>query len=819
MRRCRWVLGLGLGIAVLGGVIRAEEGDPAPAEEGTAAPGKPAAPEKPAPPEGIPVSQIAVEAEDTGAGLRAVEATAKPLPSVTLIENRLPLTEERVAEGTGTTVRLLAGAPMPDVLEELQVSWVAGEERAQGWMDTLTKRAEQLEHLLVDLDKNRARWTATRQAAREAGAPAATLDRIESTLVLLDGARDAVMSRRAQVLVLQDRVARVLARSGEMDQLVQDARRAQLGQLFVQDGEPIWRLGAEDVWRKSGRQAEDLLRVEGPALRAFAQEHGETILGGSAFLLALGLAFTWMRRRVGRWTAIDDTLDWRFRPLAYPWGSAALLTLVLVAALPPPEPRIVMGTATLLGLIPILRLVGALVPAWLVPAVWVIGGVQLLDRLRLLLASAPLLEHVMFLLELIALVAALAWFRRHVVAKVENPASRQRWSWAAAMAQALAAAALGASALGYLHLGRAIEFVMLTLTTYGLVLLALVRLSDALLGFALRARPLRLLRTVQYDRKHLELWLGRVARLAAAALWAMAVANRLAVAGPIRNGLATLFGTRVGWGTVSISLGDLAAFALVVWLTFRLSAALRSFLEHDLFSRVELQRGVSAALLSLAHYTVLLVGFLLALGALGLDFTRITILAGAIGVGVGFGLQNVVNNFVSGLILLFERPIQVGDSVQMGQLLGEVRRIGIRSSTVRTFDGAEVIVPNASLVSDQVTNWTLSDRMRRIDLAVGVAYGSDPQEVVARLREAARASAGVLSEPAPQVLFVGFGDSSLDFQVRVWTARYEEWLQTRSELGIAILTALHDAGITIPFPQRDLHLVQDASPAPAASGS
>jgi potassium efflux system protein len=216
---------------------------------------------------------------------------------------------------------------------------------------------------------------------------------------------------------------------------------------------------------------------------------------------------------------------------------------------------------------------------------------------------------------------------------------------------------------------------------------------------------------------------------------------------------------------------------------------------------------------------VLLVGFLLALGALGLDFTRITILAGAIGVGVGFGLQNVVNNFVSGLILLFERPIQVGDSVQMGQLLGEVRRIGIRSSTVRTFDGAEVIVPNASLVSDQVTNWTLSDRMRRIDLAVGVAYGSDPQEVVARLREAARASAGVLSEPAPQVLFVGFGDSSLDFQVRVWTARYEEWLQTRSELGIAILTALHDAGITIPFPQRDLHLVQDASPAPAASGS
>jgi small-conductance mechanosensitive channel len=151
----------------------------------------------------------------------------------------------------------------------------------------------------------------------------------------------------------------------------------------------------------------------------------------------------------------------------------------------------------------------------------------------------------------------------------------------------------------------------------------------------------------------------------------------------------------------------------------------------------------------------------------------------------------------------------VGDSVQLGTLTGEVKRIGIRSSTVRTFDGAEVIVPNANLVSDQVTNWTLSDRMRRIDLDVGVAYDSDPERVVALLTEVARASSGVLPEPAPLVLFVGFGDSALNFQVRVWTARYEEWLKTRSQLGLAILAALREAGIGIPFPQRDVHLIPE----------
>src|SRR4029453_9153604 len=246
------------------------------------------------------------------------------------------------------------------------------------------------------------------------------------------------------------------------------------------------------------------------------------------------------------------------------------------------------------------------------------------------------------------------------------------------------------------------------------------------------------------------------------------------------------------------------------------SQALSAILAADVFPRVTLRRGIAAALSSLVHYTVLLVGFLLGLGALGIDLTRITIIAGALGVGVGFGLQNVVNNFVSGLVLLFERPIQVGDSVQLGTLVGEVRRIGIRSSTVRTWEGAEVIVPNASLVSDQVTNWTLSDRMRRIDLDVGVAYGADPHRVVEILAEVARATPGILPEPEPILLFLGFGDSALNFQVRAWTARFEEWVRTRSELGLAVHAALKEAGIQIPFPQRDVRVMLEQAPSSAA---
>jgi small-conductance mechanosensitive channel len=229
-------------------------------------------------------------------------------------------------------------------------------------------------------------------------------------------------------------------------------------------------------------------------------------------------------------------------------------------------------------------------------------------------------------------------------------------------------------------------------------------------------------------------------------------------------------------------------------------------LEEDVYPRLTLPRGIPYALSSLLHYVLITLGFFVALATMGLELTRVSVVAGALGVGIGFGLQNIVNNFVSGLILLFERPVQVGDTVQIGEVLGEVRRIGIRASTVRTFEGAEVILPNSELISQAVTNWTLSDRLRRIDVNVGVAYGTDPEVVLKLLADVALGREKILETPTPAALFVGFGESSLDFQLRAWTDRFDEWLRIRSDLAVAVHQALHEAGIALPFPQRDVHL-------------
>jgi small-conductance mechanosensitive channel len=190
------------------------------------------------------------------------------------------------------------------------------------------------------------------------------------------------------------------------------------------------------------------------------------------------------------------------------------------------------------------------------------------------------------------------------------------------------------------------------------------------------------------------------------------------------------------------------------------------------------------------HYIILLIGFFVALGALGIDLTKVTILAGAFSVGIGFGLQNVINNFVSGLILLFERPIKVGDVIEVGGIVGEVSRIGIRASVIRAADGSEVIVPNGSLISSQVTNWTFSDRSRAVEISVNVAGGADPQRVVELLKRTAAGYPGVGKQPSPQVYVTNFSAGAVTFQLRVWTDRQEDWAQLRSDLSVALNDAL-----------------------------
>jgi len=227
---------------------------------------------------------------------------------------------------------------------------------------------------------------------------------------------------------------------------------------------------------------------------------------------------------------------------------------------------------------------------------------------------------------------------------------------------------------------------------------------------------------------------------------------------------------------------------------------LQTLLTENVLARRNVDIGVSISVTRLLHYALISVGCVLALVVLGVDLTKMTLLASALGVGIGFGLQTIVNNFVCGLILLLERPLRVGDTIELGGQPANITKIGLRSTMVRTADQADVIVPNTEIITNRVTNWTLTDRQARSVIPVGVAYGLDIALVMQTLRECALAHPGVLKSPEPQVLFRSFGDSALGFELRAWVADVDTRLQVASDLHQDIDRRFRQAGIVIPFP-------------------
>lgn len=259
-------------------------------------------------------------------------------------------------------------------------------------------------------------------------------------------------------------------------------------------------------------------------------------------------------------------------------------------------------------------------------------------------------------------------------------------------------------------------------------------------------------------------------------------------------------------GSMSFKWENIALFFLVIWLSTVIGRNLQFFLEEDVLKKMKLKKGLPHTVATLFKYTLVSVGIIIGFSAAGIPISSMSVLLGAFGVGIGFGLQNIFNNLVSGLILLFERPIQINDTIEVGTLLGKVRSIGIRSSNVRTYDGAEIIVPNGHLISNEVINWTLSDDHRRIEVIASVSYSSDPNQVIDILMRVIRSHKKISNYPAPDVLLREMGDSSLNFRMLFWTKEFSEWIKIRSEITKNAFYALKEAGIEIPFPQSDLHL-------------
>lgn len=289
-------------------------------------------------------------------------------------------------------------------------------------------------------------------------------------------------------------------------------------------------------------------------------------------------------------------------------------------------------------------------------------------------------------------------------------------------------------------------------------------------------------------------------------LWLASVLTVLWIFPTLNTAFNAMTSLEFSFFSATITPESVLTVIVIVYSTILFSSGIQAFLLQEVLPRHNVEKGVQISISRLVHYAILLVGFIILLRILGFGLSQITILGGALGVGIGFGLQAIVNNFVSGLILLYERPVKVGDFIEIGSQVGEVKELGLRATTVQTFDNAEIVIPNSQLITDSVTNWTLAEKKVRVRIPVGVAYGTDVEKVLKILLSCAEVHPRVLSTPKSTALFLAFGESSLDFELRAWIPDFDDKLVVLSELNQDIEAEFQLAAIEIPFPQRDLHL-------------
>ncbi|HDP55364.1 MAG TPA: mechanosensitive ion channel [Bacteroidetes bacterium] len=261
-----------------------------------------------------------------------------------------------------------------------------------------------------------------------------------------------------------------------------------------------------------------------------------------------------------------------------------------------------------------------------------------------------------------------------------------------------------------------------------------------------------------------------------------------------------------------LSVGMILFLVIGSWLVFFLSKLISRLVIEKILNRHGTDKGVSHAIGAIFRYIFLFVGLVVVIQSTGIDLSALTVLAGALGVGIGFGLQNVTNNFISGIIILFERPIKVGDRVELPELdnlAGDVVNISARSTTIITNDNIAIIIPNSKFVSDTVINWSYNDANVRFKIPVGVSYKEDPEVVKEILLDVTSKHPGVLKHPAPDVLFDEYADSSLNFILRVFTTKFSRTPHIlKSQLYFEIFKQFKKKGIEIPFPQRDVYIKQ-----------
>jgi small-conductance mechanosensitive channel len=749
----------------------------------------------------IAPADIASQAESAMATLENLNVTLEIDQTSQTVEGELPAIISLVDSKFDDTANDLSGHPALPRLHRLAGEWNDFHDDLNKWKRSLAKRAQEIGGQIARLTQLKNTWEATRQSSETAKLPPEVLQRVQNTLGQVQNALQKFEERQRQILTLQDRVVEQDRQVSQALASIERAREEAVGQLFVREGEPLW---SQRVWSRTAQSARAENRRfsrQVDELTSYVKRERGRFLLHLLLLAALTATLWWAKRAMRKRISEEPALQPASAVFSVPIETALVLALLVSGWIYAQAPRLLFAIIGAGALVPTALILRKLIDKRLFPIVTGLVLFYFVDQLRVVASSHQLLSRLLFLAEMLAAaffgLRALKLVRSFASTSGKNGRAAKVAIFAIRLAVGLFLAAFAINVLGYNRLSRLIGHTLLTSAYLALVLYGAIRIVDGIVLSALNVPPLARLGLVKRNRTFVYERLWRLLVWIGIALWIIFLLDSLTLRSPVFQDLKALSASTISLGSHKFSVGDVLLFVVAIWIAFITSRISRFVLEEEVFPRVQLAPGLHYSISKMLHYAILILGFFAGVALLGFDLSKLTILAGAFSVGLGFGLQNIINNFVSGLILLFERPIKVGDVIQLDATEGVVEQIGIRASIIRTVNGSEIILPNAKLISDPVTNWTFSRRQRLIVIALTAVPGTDGQKVVEILKTAAERHEAVLKDPPPQALCVDFTGGGVRFELRARTNKFEDWSAIRSQLAVAINSALIAQNITI----------------------
>ena len=684
----------------------------------------------------------------------------------------------------------------------LILRWRRIESIADPLQETLYAYLARGQEINTELESAKSKWDLTLKETNSAVLSEDIISRITGIHQYIDSARNILSDSLNSSLALQNRVTDLNLIVESYLHEITELQKVELGKSLLTKDVSIFNIKRSPDSLYIQRDRTFLLNMGIQDSKVYLGKEWPTLLVLMLSFFGLLFGFIFLKRVHTPLGSDADQHEWhREKVLTKPIATAFIFTMLLALWWLPERPvflKEIFMILFILPFLPIFRLLTFKASRFILPYLF---GILLYNILNDYLQTGAVYLRISSLLESIALFSFHIYFL--IAKKRVTRETREHFFYKLLNAiqpfyLLLTLLAVMANIMGYWNYANLVNNAVL-LSLILLLLLATGFFSlTAVIHLFFRTRSADKSLILKDNKMGLYKWLFRYLRIGVVILWATYTLRFFYLWNPFLTGVNKVLDLGYEFGTLTLSIRGILSFVLVIYLSWLVSFIIRNLLEIELFGRLKLPRGVPKAVSSLTQYFLITLGFMLALSAAGFTMQNLGLLAGALGVGIGFGLQNIVNNFISGLILAFERPVTVGDIIIVAGHEGVVQRIGIRASVIKQYDGSEVIVPNSELISNRVINWTLAKYSRRMILTVNTHLEADTDLVLKIMKEAAYKVELVLKDPEAKSYFNGIKDRELDFALYYWASG--NILDCKSLVNQEVQKALKEADIDFVMP-------------------